>query len=409
MKRIYLDHNATTPLHPEVKQAIIDSLDIFGNASSIHPFGIETREKIEAVRSDLMAFLGASSGKVIFTSGGSESNNVVLKSHIRQQTTCCGQANVDQPHVITTAIEHPSILNTVQCLRNLGADVTQVAVDRYGKVDPQDVIDTIRPNTILVSIMLANNEVGTIQPVEVIGRVLKEKGIVFHCDAVQAVGKIPVNVEDLNVDYLSISGHKINATKGIGALYLGSNLSLCPLIHGGHQELDFRAGTENTLGIIALGKAIEIAREHGPIEAERVRNLRDRFHRILVENLDGVYLNGHPEDRLPGTLNLSFDHVDGAAIVEMAGAMGVAASSGSACSSRETTPSHVLSAMGLPAVRLRSAVRFSFGYGNAEADIEEAAGRIVTIITRLRAISPIRSGSEFSQAGSGSEIKERSN
>jgi cysteine desulfurase len=390
MRSIYLDHNATTPLHPEVKQCIVESLDLFGNASSAHPFGFEARDKIEAIRSSLLSYLGSDSGHLIFTSGGSESNNLVLKSHIRQQTVCCGGVQGEQaPHVITTAIEHPSILSTLICLRNLGAEITQVAVDKYGLVDPDDIFRAIQPNTILVSVMMANNEVGTIQPIAEIGKKLREKEISFHCDAIQGIGKLPVNVNDLFLDYLSISGHKINAPKGIGALYLGHNFMLCPLIHGGHQESNYRAGTENNLGILALGKAIEIAQRDGAEEFKKIKALRDRFHNAIMSKIDGVHLNGHPEQRLPGTVNLSFDRVDGAGIIEMAGTMGVAAASGSACSSMDEGPSHVLTAMNIAPERARSAVRFSMGYGNTPEDIDEAVERIDKVVSTLRAISPL--------------------
>ncbi len=389
MKYIYLDHNATTPIHPEVKKAIIDSMDIFGNASSMHARGFEARNAIELVRSNLMQYLGASEGRIIFTSGGSESNNLVVKGLVCEGAVCSRRAGPNRPHVITSAVEHPSVLNTISCLNRIGADVTQLKVDKFGMVDPDDVRRNIRPSTVLVSIMMANNEVGTIQPIEEIGKLLRSRNISFHCDAVQAIGKLPVNVDALNVDYLSLSGHKINAPKGVGALYVRSTMTLCPLIQGGHQELNLRAGTENTLGIIALGKAMELAVTHLDRSADALRALRDRLHKNIIENLIGVHLNGHPDKRLPGTLNLSFDRVDSAAIVEMLSASGIASSSGSACSSGDEKPSHVLTAMNLDPERVRSAIRFSLGYGNTEEEMDMAAEIICSVVEKLRSFSPL--------------------
>lgn len=386
---IYFDHNATTPLHSEVKKEIIDTLNIYGNASSAHPLGFEAREKIETIRENMFQFLGADEGRIIFTSGGSESNNLVLKSYVRQQTICGGKKLNGRPHVITTTIEHPSILNTVTCLKNLGADVTKVPVDAFGQVDPDDVMKAVQSNTTLVSVMLANNEVGTIQPIAEIGSRLREKEIAFHCDAIQAIGKVPVSVSELKVDCLSISGHKINATKGIGALFLGKSISLCPLIHGGHQELNLRAGTENNLGIFALGKAIEVIQRSSRQKIDDLQKLRDSLHKQITESIEDVHLNGHPTERLSGTLNLSFDKIEGAALVELAGTKGVAMSSGSACTSFDDKASHVLTAMKMPDQQARSSVRMSLGYGNTQREIDEAVEIIAACVNHLRAISPL--------------------
>ncbi len=391
MKEIYLDHNATTPLHPEVKQAIIDSLDIYGNASSLHNLGFEARAQIESARQKLLQSLGATEGRIIFTSGGSESNNLVIKGLVCEGSVCSrALSNHQRPHLITTAVEHPSVLHTVSCLNRIGADVSIVKVDSYGIVDPDDIIREIRPTTVLVSVMYANNEVGSIQPVLEIGKRLREYPIAFHCDAVQAMGKIPIDVDELNVDYLSLSGHKINAPKGIGALYIRRTMSLCPLIHGGHQELNLRAGTENTLGIIALAKALEIAARDRETEIQQIHALRDRLHHNIQRLLEGVHLNGHPEKRLPNTLNLSFDRIDSAAILEMMAMYGIGASSGSACSSGQESASHVLTAMGLAPERARSALRFSLGYGNTQEQIDIASEQIGSIVKRLREVSPLR-------------------
>ncbi len=390
MKLIYLDHNATTPIHPEVKSTVIEALDLFGNASSLHPFGFKAREAIESVRTRLLRFLGATEGRIIFTSGGSESNNLVLKGLVCEGSICPHRlAPQHRPHVITSSVEHDSVLTTISCLNRIGADVTVLNVDGTGMVDPDDVFKAIRPTTVLVSIMMANNEVGTIQPIAAIGRRLRERGIAFHCDAVQTVGKLPVDVDDLNVDYLALSGHKLNAPKGVGALYIRRTMSLCPLIHGGHQEGNLRAGTENNIGIIALGKAIEVAGRDREEDVRRIQALRDRLHDAIVHDLDGVHLNGHEIHRLPGTLNLSFEKVDGAAILEMLAMHGIAASTGSACSSGDDAPSHVLVAMGIAADLARSALRFSLGYGNTDDEIDEAASIIVKTVKQLRALSPL--------------------
>lgn len=390
MRLIYLDHNATTPLRPEVKQVIIDSLDVFGNASSLHPFGFEARSRVERVRRQVLEILHTSEGQVIFTSSGSEANNLALKGVICTGGLCRHSiCQTDSMHFITTAIEHPSVYQTANCLKAQGADVTYLKVDSTGNVDPEDLRRAIRPNTVLVSVMLANNEVGTILPIADLGSIAHEHGIPFHVDAVQAVGKIPVDVDRMHIDLLSLSGHKLNAPKGIGALYARKTMLLCPLIHGGHQELNLRAGTENTLGIFALGKSLEIAMKEGLEEAAHVRALRDQLHNLLLEKLDGVHLNGHPTLRLPGTLNLTFDRIDGAAILEMLAMNGIAVSSGSACSSGEESPSYVLTAMGLSPEKARSAIRMSLGYGNTEQEIREAADIIVQTVNRLRTLSPL--------------------
>ncbi|MBN1549923.1 cysteine desulfurase [bacterium] len=390
MQYIYLDHNATTPLRPEVKETITNSLDLYGNASSYHPLGIKARESIENARSGILAFLGADEGRLIFTSNGSESNNLVLKGLVCEGSICPRHKTArKRPHVITTQIEHPSVINTVSCLNRIGAEVTLLDVDQYGLVDPDEIKRALRPSTVLVSIMHGNNEIGTIQPIGNIGSYLQNEGITFHTDAVQTVGKIPVDVNKLNVDYLSLSGHKINAPKGIGALFIRRIMTLCPLIHGGHQEQNLRAGTENTIGIIAMGKAIELIKLEGETAIQETQRLRDRLYENLSQNLTGVHLNGHPTRRLPGTLNVSFDRIDGAALLEMMAIEGIAASTGSACSTGDSKPSHVLTALGLPPERIRSAIRFSLGYGNTETEIDTAGEKIIQMVSRLRKISPI--------------------
>ena len=390
MELIYLDHNATTPLHGDVRQTILDTMDIFGNASSLHPFGFTARQRVEQVRKQIMEVLNASEGHVIFTSCGSEANNLALKGLVCSGSQCAhSMCHANSFHYITTAVEHPSVIQTFECLQHIGAEVTILPVDQYGMVDPDAVRNAIKANTILVSVMMGNNEVGTIMPVGEIGKVCREKGVTFHVDAVQTVGKMPIHVDDQNIDLLSLSGHKLNAPKGIGALYVRKTISLCPLIHGGHQEDNLRAGTENNLGIFALGSALTVAAEKGEKDAAETRRLRDRLHQKLQDNLDGIKLNGHPEHRLPGTLNLSFDRIDGAAILEMLSMQGVAVSSGSACSSGDDEPSHVLTAMGLDPQSARSSVRISVGYGNTEEQIDKAAEIIIKTVNQLRKLSPL--------------------
>ncbi|MBN1297125.1 cysteine desulfurase [bacterium] len=390
MELIYLDHNATTPLHPEVKRTIVDSLDIFGNASSLHPFGIDARRRVEQARKRVLSILNATEGQVIFTSSGSEANNLALKGLICRGEKCRHTVcNVQQFHYITSQIEHPSVHQTFYCLSHMGADVTYLPVDGFGRVNPDDVRRALKPNTVLISIMMGNNEVGTLQPIREIGTIARESDVAFHVDAVQAVGKLPIDVDAMHIDLLSLSGHKLNAPKGIGALYARNSMALCPLIHGGHQELNLRAGTENTLGIFALDKALAIALIDGETEAAESRKLRDLMHNKLTESLTGVHLNGHPTQRLPGTLNLSFDRIDGAAILEMLAMQGIAVSSGSACSSGEESPSHVLMAMGLPPEKARSAIRISFGLGNTEDQVQAAAAILIRTVEKLRTLSPL--------------------
>ncbi len=390
MRLIYLDHNATTPLRPEVKKVITDSLDVFGNASSLHPFGYEAKKRLEQVRKQVLDIIHATEGQVVFTSSGSEANNLALKGLVCTGTQCrhtlCESEGF---HFITTEVEHPSVYQTASCLKHLGADVTYLPVDSSGMLDPETLEKSIQPNTVLISIMIANNEVGTIMPVKELGLIARKFGIPFHVDAVQAIGKVPVDVDEMNIDLLSLSGHKLNAPKGIGALYARQTMHLCPLIHGGHQELNLRAGTENTLGIFALGASLEAAMNHGPQEMEQIKKLRDQLHQKICEKLDGVHLNGHPEQRLPGTLNLRFDKIDGAAILEMLAMQGIAVSSGSACSSGSDNPSHVLTAMGLTPEKARSSIRISLGYGNTEEEINIAAKSIIDTVNKLRALSPL--------------------
>lgn len=385
---IYMDNNATTPLHPKVKETIVANLDNFGNPSSIHQIGREMNYKIENARKEIADFLNCDPSEIIFTAGGSEGNNTVLKSFA---ANCCGHACTSKSHIITTAVEHPSVLNTLEAQAKANnADVTFLPVDEYGMVSVEDVKNAIRPETKLISIMYANNEIGTIMPIEEIADIAKEKGIPFHTDAVQAVGKVDIDLQKLPVDFLTLSGHKLHAPKGIGVLFKRRGTkSFCPLISGGHQENAQRAGTENTLGILALAEAFKQLKLEMNEEIPRLKKLRDRLQQGVMKNLKNVKLNGHPEKRLPGTVNLSFNDVEGEAILLRLDFYDVAISTGSACSSGSLDPSHVLMALGVDPEVAHSSIRFSLGRDNTEEEVDKVIEAVTEVITFLRKISPI--------------------
>ncbi|MFC2075621.1 cysteine desulfurase family protein [candidate division KSB1 bacterium] len=388
--RVYFDNNATTPVHPEVSEVAKEALDVFGNASSYHSFGREARERVESARAILADAIGAEPSEIMFTSGGSESNNLVLKGLICGSMTCPNRSGhrVGR-HIITSQIEHPSVYDTCRCLEAEGYLITYLPVDSTGMVNPDDLRKAITSNTSLISIMMANNEVGTMQPVKEIAAIAGEHGIPFHSDAVQVVGKLDVSVNDLGIDFLSLSGHKINAPKGIGALYMRKTLSVCPLIHGGPQEMSRRAGTENNVGIIALGKAIDVmGHDRGTLIPE-IERLRDRLETGLLEKVPDIRVNGHREKRLPGTTNISFKYVEGESILLSLDAEGIAVSTGSACSSGSLEPSHVLLAMGMSHEDAHGSIRFSLGYGNTDPDVDYALEHIPPVIQRLRDMSPL--------------------
>lgn len=393
MKRIYLDHNATTPVHPEVLEAMLPFFQgRFGNASSIHAFGREARVAIDQARETVAQPLNANPTEIYFTSGGTESNNLAIKG--------IALAMRDRGnHIITTSVEHHAVLHTCQFLETQGFEVTYLPVNRYGMVDPDEVEEAITDKTILVTVMHANNEVGTIQPIAEIGRITREKGVYFHTDAVQSVGKIAIDVEAMNIDLLSLSGHKIYGPKGIGAIYIRQGTEITPMTHGGAHERKRRAGTENVPGIVGLGKALEACAAEMDGEAERLRNLRDSLHELITDRIDGAHLNGHPVERLPGTLNLSFEGVEGEALILSLDLEGVAVSSGSACTSASLEPSHVLSAMDVSPVLAQSSIRFSLGRENNIDDVEYVAKILPEIINRLRWMSPL--------TGEGSHVPHR--
>lgn len=371
MRRIYLDYNASTPIAPEVMTAMRPFLDeAYGNPSSSHWAGKPARDAVETARGQVADLLGCAPDEVVFTSGGSEANNHALKG------VAFALRNKGD-HIVTSAVEHPAILAPCAYLAKLGCQITRVPVDQFGQVDPDDVRRAITPRTILVSIMHANNEVGTIEPVEEIARISHERNVLLHTDAAQSVGKIPTRVEDLGVDMLSIAGHKLYAPKGVGALYIRRGTPIEPLIHGAGHEGGRRAGTESALMAVALGAAASLARDLDAME--RVRALRDRFWRLLQNDFgDRVVLNGHPEQRLPNTLNVSFAGLVGAEVLARLG--DVAASTGSACHSGRIELSPVLAAMGVaPAVGM-GAIRFSLGRDSIKADIDDVIDQLNRVV-----------------------------
>lgn len=395
MKRVYLDYSATTPIDPEVKEAIVESLELYGNPSSHYELGREAKQKIEAARANVAKFINAEPREIIFTSGGSESNNIVLRSLL-----CCGQnctakwtphslaEKMNRPKIITSSIEHPSVLETCRLLKCESVDTHFLPVDGYGIVCPETLEAAIDENTCLVSIMQANNEVGTVEPIRELAGVARKHGVLFHTDAVQSATKVPIDVKELNVDYLSLSGHKMYAPKGVGILYVRQGLSICPLISGGHQETGIRAGTENTLGIIAMGKAAEIAMRDQKEESERIGRLRDKLEKGLLNSIPDCYVNGHPEHRVPNMLNISFAHIEGEAILYMLDHEGIEVSTGSACSSGSLDPSPVLTAMNLEIGRIHSSIRMSLGKYTTEEEIDYVLEKFPPIVQKLRRMSP---------------------
>jgi cysteine desulfurase len=372
---IYLDHNATTPVAAEVLSAMLPYLERhFGNPSSSHAYGVPAHQAVEHARAQVAALLGCKPEGIVFTASGSEANNLAIKGMTVDRRR-------EGEHIITTAIEHPAVLNACRYLeRRHGHRLTIVAVGQTGLVDPDDIRAAIQPGTVLISVMHANNEVGTLQPIREIAALARECGIAMHTDAAQSVGKVWATADELGVDLLSLAGHKLYAPKGIGALYVRPGTQLEPLIHGADHERGLRAGTENVPYIVALGAASALARERllSGADAE-VRRLRDRLHAKLQDRVPGLTLNGDHDRRLPNTLNVSFPHVDGEDL--LARAQAVAASTGSACHSGRTEPSTVLTAMGIGRSRALGAVRLSLGYSTNETEVDEAAGALTATAT----------------------------
>ncbi|HAX62307.1 MAG TPA: cysteine desulfurase NifS [Elusimicrobia bacterium] len=385
MKKIYLDYNATTPVHPEVLDAMLPYFkDFYGNPSSVHSFGQETRKAVEDAREKIAKFLGAENpSEIVFTSCGTESNNFAIKG--------TAFANKDKNcRIITSTIEHHSVIEPCEYLsKKFGVDVTYLPVDKYGIVNPDDVKKSITEKTVLISIMYANNEVGTIQPIEEIAKIAKEKSITFHTDAVQVVGKIPFNVKKTGIDLLSLSGHKFYAPKGSGVLYVRKGTKLHPLFHGGSHEKNRRAGTENVPYIVGLAKALEIAHRDMDKESKRILALRQKLEKGILEKIKYTQINGHPEKRIYNTSNISFNYIEGEGILMSLDLEGFAASTGSACTSGTLEPSHVLSAMGVPPEKAQGSVRFSLGHYTTEKDIDKLLEILPKIVERLRSMSPL--------------------
>jgi cysteine desulfurase len=379
MHRVYLDNNATTPVLPEVFEAMRPFFgERFGNASSIHHHGQETRAAVEDARESVADLLGCSAAELVFTSGGTESDNLAIAGWI-----AAGD------HVITSSIEHHAVLHACKHLDKIGCEVTILPVDGRGLIDPSDVRRALRPNTKLISVMMANNETGVLQPVEEIGKIAAEANVLFHTDAVQAAAKVPIRVRQIGCDALSISGHKIHAPQGVGALYVKKGTRIQPLFHGGRHERSRRPGTENVPGIVGLGKAAEITKpslDRG--DGQKMAAMRDRLEQGILGQVQEAGVNGEGATRVPNTTNLHFDHIDGEAVVIALDLKGLAVSTGAACSSGAIEPSHVLIAMGLRAEQARASIRFSLGKQTTEADIDFALELVPETIARLRAISP---------------------
>lgn len=383
--RIYLDYSATTPTDPRVVEAMLPYFTkVFGNAASRnHSYGWEAEEAVEKARQQIADLIGASTKEIIFTSGSTESNNIAL----------LGIAEMHKEkgnHIITCLTEHKAILDPTHYLESQGYKVTLLEVDNQGMISLEDLKNSITDKTILISLMAANNEIGVLHPVKEIGEIAHEKGIFFHTDATQAVGKIPINVEAMNIDLLSLSGHKIYGPKGVGALYVrrrNPRVRLAPIVHGGGHERGMRSGTLNVVGIVGLGEACTICQEELPAEMKRLKGLRDKLHTKLNDKIDYLVLNGHPEKRLPGLLNVSFSYIEGESL--MMGIENIAVSSGSACTSASLEPSYVLRALGVGDEAAHSSIRFSLGRFTTEAEIDKVLEQIISVAIRLREMSPL--------------------
>ena len=386
MMRVYFDHNATTPVAPEVLAAMLPYFsEEYGNASSIHTFGQRGRGAVEQARESVAALLGARPAEIMFSSGGTESNNHAIFGVVFGFQ---GAASGDRKHVITSAIEHSAVLDPCEALERRGVAVTVLPVDRDGIVNPEDVRRAIRPETVLITIMLANNELGTLEPIEEIGKIAAETGVTLHTDAIQAAGKVPIDVARLGVHLLSISAHKLYGPKGVGALYIRKGTRLEPLMYGGHSERDRRPGTEDVTGIAGLGKAAELAMMRMDEERQRLAALRDRLEKGLLERVPYARVNGSRAHRTHNTTNLTFPFVEGEAMVIALDLKGIACSTGAACSSGAVKPSHVLTAIGLAPEDARATLRLSLGHQTTNEEIDYALDTIPPVIERLRQLSP---------------------
>ncbi|MTJ92851.1 MAG: cysteine desulfurase NifS [Desulfovibrio sp.] len=383
MKTIYFDNNATTAVAPEVREAILPYLgEFYGNPSSMHTFGGQVADAVETARETMANLLGASPDEIIFTSCGSESDNAAIWSAIQTQP--------EKRHLITTRVEHPAILSVMQHWERQGYRVTYLGVDNKGRLDLDEYAAALTPDTALASIMFANNEVGNIYPIQRMAEMAKEKGVLFHTDAVQAVGKTPIDLAHLPADMLSLSGHKLHAPKGIGVLYVRKGVRFRPFLRGGHQEKGRRAGTENVPYIVGLGAAAKLAADHMQEERVNVAMLRDRLEKGLLERIPDCMVNGDMENRLPNTTNIAFKNVEGEAILLMLDRLGVCASSGSACTSGSLEPSHVLRAMGVPFTYAHGSIRLSLSRYSTQEEVDFVIENFPGVIKTLRMISPFK-------------------
>jgi cysteine desulfurase len=383
MKPIYLDYAATTPMHPEVFKVMQPYFtDAFGNPSSVYSYGLEAKAAIEKARTIIAGFIGARDEEIVFTGGGTEADNFAIKG-VAYANSFRGN------HIITSTIEHHAVLETCLFLGKNGFEVTYLPVDEFGFVNPNDVRKAITSKTILISIMHANNEIGTIEPIATIGGIAREAGVYFHTDAVQTLGHIPININGLKVDLLAASAHKLYGPKGVGILYIRKGTRITPFIHGGEQEKGRRASTENVPGIVGFGKAVELVRLEMGSESERLTGLRNRLINGLLASMEDICLNGHPVTRLPNNINLSVSYVEGESMVNNLDMEGICASTGSACSSSSLEPSHVLLAIGLPPELAHASIRFTMGKWTTEDDIERVLKVLPGIVENLRAMSPL--------------------
>jgi cysteine desulfurase len=388
LKKIYFDHNATTPVAEEIFETMVPYLkDEWGNPSSVHWAARGPKKAIDEARERVGVFLNCAPLEVIFTGSGTEGNNLAIKGTVFSRKA---KGN----HIITTKVEHPSVVSTCKYLEREGFEVTWLDVDPSGMIDPDQLKSSITPKTILITIMFANNETGVIFPIKEIGEIAREHKIPFHTDAVQAAGKLPLDVKELNCDLLTVSGHKFYAPKGVGALYVRRGVKIVPLIHGGHHERNRRGGTENVTGIVGLGKACDLAAREMEEDSARLKMLRDRLEKGLMERIPHTTLNGHPEKRIPNTANLSFEFVEGESLLLNLDMLGIAASSGSACTSGSLEPSHVLIAMGLSPELSHGSVRFSLGRSNTAEDVDYLIEKMPSIVDRMRSMSPLWSAQE---------------
>lgn len=384
--KYYFDNAATTPVREEVLQEILPYFrEYYGNASSIYSIAKESKKALEAARAKVAAVIGATPDEIYFTAGGSESDNMALRGVVNA-------SKKEKKHIITTKIEHHAILHTAEFLETKGVDVTYLSVDEFGKISLEELENAICPETVLISVMFANNEIGTIQPIAEIGEIAKKHGVLFHTDAVQAVGHVPIDVEKLQVDLLSMSGHKLGAPKGIGAIYIRKGTRISPLIFGGAQEKKLRAGTENIAGIVGLGKAAELAVAEMEETTKKLTTLRDKLIHGILESIPDSRLNGHPTDRLPGNCNISFSYIEGESLLLLLDALGIAASSGSACTSGSLDPSHVLMAIGLPHEIAHGSLRLTIDRENTEEQVDFILEKLPGLVQRLRDMSPVYPG-----------------